>query len=280
MPSLLNLISCYLADLIMTRSSTAMSPLYACIWNWTYFSPQCEVSTLPHDLHSFVILLLENKSMAPTISLRDIRPLVAIWYAAGQGWYRAKVLQICCSSLDLFCSKGSDLLCCRTTAFCAALPHTGRASLSQLQLRIFSPLRKLIRPNSGVPTCSRLLQKVPEQSKTKLTLVRPMPFGLGKLGKVYFMVCENEKHGNEWEIIIRCNSTQRKKGTFIYIKASNAHETWKPYKTNCVTQLKLYSFDKLSSPIFCCLSVTQASVSPDQISTFSNIYSIHAKSGG
>ena len=181
MPSLLHVITYNLVDLIM-------SPLYACSWNWTYFSPQCEVSALPHDLHSFVILLLENKSMAPTISLRDIRPLVAIWYAAGQGWYRAKVLQICCSSLDLLCSKGSDLLCCRTTAFCAALPHTGRASLSQLQLRIFSPLRKLIRPNSGVPTCSGVLQKVPEQSKTKLTLVRPMPFGLGKLGKDHFMV--------------------------------------------------------------------------------------------
>ena len=34
----------------------------------------------------------------------------------------------------------------------------------------------------------------------------------------------------------------------------------------------LYTGDKLSSPIFCCLSVCQASVSPDQISTFSNIY--------
>ena len=34
----------------------------------------------------------------------------------------------------------------------------------------------------------------------------------------------------------------------------------------------LYTGEKLSSPIFCCLSVCQASVSPDQISTFSNIY--------
>ena len=214
----------------MTRSSTAMSPLYACTWNWTYFSPQCEVSFLPHDLHSFVILLLENKSMAPTISLRDIRPLVAIWYAAGQGWYRAKVLQICCSSLDLLCSKGSDLLCCRTTAFCAALPHTGRASLSQLQLRIFSPLRKLIRPNSRVPTCSRLLQKVLEQSKTKLTLVRPMPFGLGK---VHFMV-------KSWARMKSTANSGKSSGVAVlkdrkgplYIKVSNVHETRKPYKTN------------------------------------------------
>ena len=81
-----------------------------------------------------------------------------------------------------------------------------------------------------------------------------MPFGLGKLGKVHFMVGENEKHSKEWEIIIGFSNTQRKKGTFIYIKASNAHETRKPYKTNCVTQLDLYNFDKLSSPIFCCLS--------------------------
>ena len=42
--------------------------------------------------------------------------------------------------------------------------------------------------------------------------------------------------------------------------------------TFCVTQLKLHTVDKLSSSIFCCLSVCQASVSPDQISTFSNIY--------
>ena len=41
---------------------------------------------------------------------------------------------------------------------------------------------------------------------------------------------------------------------------------------NCVTQLKLDTVEKLSSPIFCCLSVCQASVSPDQMSTFSNIY--------
>ena len=36
----------------------------------------------------------------------------------------------------------------------------------------------------------------------------------------------------------------------------------------CVTQLMLYTGDKLSSPIFCCLSVCQVSVAPDQISTF------------
>ena len=42
--------------------------------------------------------------------------------------------------------------------------------------------------------------------------------------------------------------------------------------SHCVTQLMLYTGDKLSSSIFCCLWVCQASVSPDQISTFSNIY--------
>ena len=42
--------------------------------------------------------------------------------------------------------------------------------------------------------------------------------------------------------------------------------------SNCVTQFKLYTLYKLSSPIFCCLSVCEASVTPDQISTFSNIY--------
>ena len=45
---------------------------------------------------------------------------------------------------------------------------------------------------------------------------------------------------------------------------------------NCVTQLELDSGEKLSSSIFYCLSVSQsvseASVSPDQISTFSNVY--------
>ena len=41
---------------------------------------------------------------------------------------------------------------------------------------------------------------------------------------------------------------------------------------NCVTQLKLYTVDKLSSSIFCCLSVCQASVTLNQISTFSNIW--------
>ena len=34
----------------------------------------------------------------------------------------------------------------------------------------------------------------------------------------------------------------------------------------------LYTGDKVSSSIFCCLWVCQASVTPDQISTFSNIY--------
>ena len=40
----------------------------------------------------------------------------------------------------------------------------------------------------------------------------------------------------------------------------------------CVTQLKLYTFDKLSSTTFCCLWVSHTSVSSDQISTFFNIY--------
>ena len=41
-----------------------------------------------------------------------------------------------------------------------------------------------------------------------------------------------------------------------------------------VTQLKLYTLDKLSSAIFCCLCVwvSEGSVSPAQISTFFNIY--------
>ena len=41
---------------------------------------------------------------------------------------------------------------------------------------------------------------------------------------------------------------------------------------HCVTQLKLDTVEKLSSSIFCCLCVCEASVTPDQISTFSNIY--------
>ena len=51
--------------------------------------------------------------------------------------------------------------------------------------------------------------------------------------------------------------------------------SWEPgkiSKRNCVTQHKFHIFDKLSSTIFCCLSVCEASVTPDQISTFSNIY--------
>ena len=78
MPSLLNLISSYLADLIMTRVQHRNVTFVRLHLKLNFFSPQCEVWALPHDLHSFVILLLENKSMAPTISLRDIRPLVAI----------------------------------------------------------------------------------------------------------------------------------------------------------------------------------------------------------
>ena len=49
---------------------------------------------------------------------------------------------------------------------------------------------------------------------------------------------------------------------------NHEHHDW----IYCVTQLMLYTGEKLSSPIFWCLSVCQASVSPDQISTFSNIY--------
>jgi len=41
---------------------------------------------------------------------------------------------------------------------------------------------------------------------------------------------------------------------------------------HCVTQLMLYTGEKLSSSIFWCLWVCQASVTPSQISTFSNIY--------
>ena len=44
------------------------------------------------------------------------------------------------------------------------------------------------------------------------------------------------------------------------------------FKLNCVTQLKLYTVDKLSSPIFCCLSVCEESGTLDFISTFPNIY--------
>ena len=44
------------------------------------------------------------------------------------------------------------------------------------------------------------------------------------------------------------------------------------WSRNCVTQLKLDTVEKLSSSIFCCLCVCEASVTPDQISTFSNIY--------
>ena len=41
---------------------------------------------------------------------------------------------------------------------------------------------------------------------------------------------------------------------------------------HCVTQLKLDTGEKLSSTIFCCLSVSEALVTPDQISTFPNIF--------
>ena len=44
------------------------------------------------------------------------------------------------------------------------------------------------------------------------------------------------------------------------------------FEYHCVTQLKLDTVEKLSSSIFCCLCVCEASVTPDQISTFSNIY--------
>ena len=42
---------------------------------------------------------------------------------------------------------------------------------------------------------------------------------------------------------------------------------------NCVTQLTLYTLDKLSSPLFCCLCVCVLGIDNTcQISTFSNIY--------
>ena len=40
-------------------------------------------------------------------------------------------------------------------------------------------------------------------------------------------------------------------------------------KPNCVTELKLYTLNKLSSTLFCCLCVSEGSVSPIQISTIS-----------
>ena len=43
---------------------------------------------------------------------------------------------------------------------------------------------------------------------------------------------------------------------------------------HCVTQLKLETLDKLSSSIFCCLWVCRASVTPSQISTFFNVYTV------
>ena len=49
-------------------------------------------------------------------------------------------------------------------------------------------------------------------------------------------------------------------------------EIEKSFKSLFVTQLKLYTLYKLRSSIFCCLSVCQGSVSPDQISSFSNIF--------
>ena len=63
---------------------------------------------------------------------------------------------------------------------------------------------------------------------------------------------------------------------FDQTRASQSWDLLRPSRPavvyNCVTQLMLYTGDKLSSPIFCCLWVSQASVSPVQISTFSNIY--------
>jgi len=55
------------------------------------------------------------------------------------------------------------------------------------------------------------------------------------------------------------------------------HQVMTQILFNCVTPLKLYTFDKLSSVIFCCLWMSECvrdrySVTPDQISTFSNIY--------
>ena len=64
------------------------------------------------------------------------------------------------------------------------------------------------------------------------------------------------------------NSETPTQRSFWYLRSSCVWFS----QINCVTQLKLYTLDKLSSSIFCCLLVCQASVTPDQISTFSNIY--------
>ena len=46
--------------------------------------------------------------------------------------------------------------------------------------------------------------------------------------------------------------------------------TWPTFSPNCycMTQIKLYTLDNLSSSIICCMWVCQGSVSPDQISAF------------
>ena len=59
---------------------------------------------------------------------------------------------------------------------------------------------------------------------------------------------------------------------FFLRSAVQGGDWWSVFFANCVTQLKLDTGEKLSSTIFCCLCVSEASVSPDQISTFSNIY--------
>ena len=74
-------------------------------------------------------------------------------------------------------------------------------------------------------------------------------------------------------LIFYVQSSSSEPDTHIHVYVPPEKEGGKDYWIkNCVTQLKLYTLCKLSSPIFCCLCVSEASVSPDQISTFSNIY--------
>ena len=72
--------------------------------------------------------------------------------------------------------------------------------------------------------------------------------------------------------IILLNLAGRIIAIFLLIDLFLVSSWWWMFDRYCVTQLMLYTGDKLSSSIFCCLWVCQASVSPDQISTFSNIY--------
>ena len=72
--------------------------------------------------------------------------------------------------------------------------------------------------------------------------------------------------------IFTLSSKQNNHPSPLMFEICNNFSASKWFSSHCVTQLKLDTGEKLSSSIFCCLSVCQASVSPDQISTFSNIY--------